>query len=166
MSTLRGLSLWQPWASLIAVGAKRVETRSWQIGYRGLLAIHATKVFQFSGSATYYDSTLGPLMREALRPLYSDYKTLPLGAIVAVADLVGCFRISRSTTYTLPGPARETMSLGVDELAFGDYTPGRFGWVLGDVQRLSEPIPCRGARGLWAVPDDVVERVRDQGVRL
>ena len=39
----RTLSLWQPWASMIAVGLKRHETRSWETSYRGLLAIHAAK---------------------------------------------------------------------------------------------------------------------------
>lgn len=32
---MKAISLWQPWASAIAVGAKRVETRSWATKYRG-----------------------------------------------------------------------------------------------------------------------------------
>lgn len=43
---MRVLPIWQPWASLVAVGAKRVETRHWAappnlIGQR--IAIYATK---------------------------------------------------------------------------------------------------------------------------
>ena len=34
---MKAPSLWQPWASAIAVGAKRVETRSWPTNYRGPL---------------------------------------------------------------------------------------------------------------------------------
>ena len=37
------LSLWQPWASLIAIGAKHIETRHWKTDYRGPIAIHAAK---------------------------------------------------------------------------------------------------------------------------
>lgn len=37
------LTLHQPWASLVAVGRKRIETRSWSTSYRGPLAIHAAK---------------------------------------------------------------------------------------------------------------------------
>ena len=37
------ISLWEPWATLMALGAKKVETRSWDTNYRGLLAIHASK---------------------------------------------------------------------------------------------------------------------------
>lgn len=37
------LSLWEPWATLMAIGAKRIETRSWSTPYRGWLAIHASE---------------------------------------------------------------------------------------------------------------------------
>ncbi|MEZ7793182.1 ASCH domain-containing protein [Niallia circulans] len=33
----------QPWATLIALGGKEFETRSWQTKYLGKLAIHAGK---------------------------------------------------------------------------------------------------------------------------
>ena len=38
---MKALTLHQPWASLIAIGAKKIETRSWATSYRGPLAIHA-----------------------------------------------------------------------------------------------------------------------------
>ncbi len=38
---MKAITLWQPWASLIAIGAKKIETRSWATKYRGPLAIHA-----------------------------------------------------------------------------------------------------------------------------
>lgn len=34
-STVKVLSLKEPWASLIAFGPKRIETRSWRTRYRG-----------------------------------------------------------------------------------------------------------------------------------
>lgn len=39
----RVLTLWQPWASLVASGTKRIETRSWQTPHRGPVIIHAAK---------------------------------------------------------------------------------------------------------------------------
>lgn len=38
---MKVLTLHQPWASLIALGVKTIETRSWSTAYRGPLAIHA-----------------------------------------------------------------------------------------------------------------------------
>lgn len=40
---MKVITLWEPWASLIAVGAKMIETRSWNTNYRGRIAIHAAK---------------------------------------------------------------------------------------------------------------------------
>lgn len=186
MTELRGLSLHQPWASLVAVGAKRVETRSWSTPYRGLLAIHATKLFPWYGLETLMegylsesgevvssgrDREVGRLMREAIGPHYRYPKFLPLGAIVAVAELI---RIVPTEHFVwtdgpllreFPTPTAQYLA-GPRERAFGDFTPGRYGWVLSDVQALTEPIPCRGAQGLWRVPEDVVERIREQGVKV
>ena len=40
---MKTLTLLQPWAMLVALEAKRIETRSWGTWYRGPLAIHADK---------------------------------------------------------------------------------------------------------------------------
>ena len=47
---MRAVSLWQPWASLIADGRKKVETRHWPMHYRGPLAIHATQRVEKEGT--------------------------------------------------------------------------------------------------------------------
>lgn len=40
---MKVVSLMQPWATLIALGEKSIETRSWATKYRGEIAIHASK---------------------------------------------------------------------------------------------------------------------------
>ncbi|MFL5577327.1 MAG: ASCH domain-containing protein [Gemmatimonadaceae bacterium] len=42
---MKALTLTQPWATLVAIGAKTIETRSWPTHYRGEVAIHAAKGF-------------------------------------------------------------------------------------------------------------------------
>lgn len=37
------ITLWQPYATLVATGIKQYETRSWPTNYRGPLLIHAAK---------------------------------------------------------------------------------------------------------------------------
>jgi hypothetical protein len=39
---------------------------------------------------------------------------------------------------------------------------GPYGWTLDDVVALPAPVPCRGAQGLWPVPDDVAALVIEQ----
>jgi activating signal cointegrator 1 len=42
---MKALSLTQPWATLVAIGAKCIETRTWHTFYTGTVAIHASKGF-------------------------------------------------------------------------------------------------------------------------
>jgi hypothetical protein len=35
------------------------------------------------------------------------------------------------------------------ERSFGDYTPGRYAWILTNIKPLPAPIPAKGALGLW-----------------
>jgi hypothetical protein len=139
VSETRALSVIQPWATLIAIGAKRVETRSWATGYRGPLAIHAAKAFPSAAR----DRCLTSPFFEALTKGRGETQALrhPLGAVIAVAELVDVRRIT--------SPEAFGYVLGANEIAFGDWTPGRYAWLLANVRPLAEPIPARGAQGLW-----------------
>lgn len=37
------ITLWDPWATLMALSAKKIETRHWKTDFRGPVAIHAAK---------------------------------------------------------------------------------------------------------------------------
>lgn len=81
---MKFLTLHQPWAALIAVGDKTIETRSWSTRYRGPLAIHAGKTKADFTEPVWQHCLAEPggaLLRDELRPL-------ALGALVAVCDLV------------------------------------------------------------------------------
>ncbi len=144
---MKTLSLTQPWASLVAVGEKRFETRSWPTRYRGLLAIHAAKNFPAWARDLSLTSTpfVDALFENGVNPVWG----LPQGAIVGVVELLDC----------LPtGAVLDQIS--TRELVFGDFSPGRYAWKLGDGVRFAEPIPCRGALGLWDTPADVEAEIR------
>ena len=38
---MKAITIWQPWATLLPLGVKLYETRSWATSYRGPIAIHA-----------------------------------------------------------------------------------------------------------------------------
>lgn len=134
MSTTKALSLTQPWATLVAIGAKRIETRSWSTNYRGPLAIHAAKGFpKWARETTYQRPFSSVMLQHDLRLV-----DLPLGAILATCTLADCV-----PTESIRG------SLSENEVAFGDYSDGRWAWVLENVQVLPEPVPAKGSLGLW-----------------
>lgn len=147
---MKALSLIQPWATLIAVGAKAIETRSWPTEYRGPIAIHASKWLGADGRIVNPDVRdcleycyLEPFCSVLTRAGIGRVRDLPSGAVVATARLVDVVR---------------TDGLDVDPLEreFGNFAPGRWAWRLDGVCRLATPIPYRGNRGLWDLPDEVL----------
>ncbi len=173
---LAGISLFQPWASLVAWGPKKVETRSWHPSRELPLtvAIHASRampscweLFNHPKDCAHYRESLKEIgcPVEFVRGMDRwrvDSAKLPRGAVLAVATLCRCVR----TNWLVKGTAASSFP-GVGELtdrerAFGDYSPGRYAWMLGDVRRLPEPVPCRGNRMLWEVPEDVVAKIEAQ----
>lgn len=127
----------QPWASLVAQGHKRIETRSWRTNYRGPIAIHAAMGMP-AGAKEF------ARLQFALERIPSP---IPCGAIVATATLMGCRR------------TEDVASQVGAELEFGDFTPGRWAWFLTDIVALPFPIPCRGHLSLWIIPPEIAERL-------
>lgn len=155
---MKAISLWQPWASLVALGEKKFETRSWYTPYRGPLAIHAARRW----TREIREIAARPIFRERLaRHGINQGVGLPLGRVVATCRLVGCHEMGgRSLAdpdlmrlYGLLDGGYELVT--VAEEAFGDWTPGRFAWRLTDVRALPSPLPFRGAQGFFEVPDSV-----------
>lgn len=127
---MKAITIIQPWATLIAIGAKRVETRSWGTRYRGPIAIHAGKKVDKDAYWDYED--------EMLRAGYILPDLLPVGSVIATATLADCVPMTREWIY-------EQSS---NELEYGFFMPGRYGWILTDVRPI-RPIPQRGYQGLW-----------------
>jgi len=129
----------QPWASLVMLGAKRWETRSWSTCYRGRIAIHAAKSFPRECRDLCYAQ---PFFAALGSPLSSD-PHLPRGCVLGIATLTDCRRVEdvRDRLFSLDEYS--------SELRFGNYSDGRSAWHLEDVEVFPEPIPARGMLGLW-----------------
>ncbi len=150
---MKALPLWQPWASLVAIEAKRIETRHWAapralIGQR--IAIHATKTDrELSVCWTEPFVRVLAAARAAGRlPAGIGGQGLPLGALIATAIIDRCDRMTTESCL-------ELLDRDPDEFAFGHHEAGRFAWVLRDVQRLPSPVPFTGRQGIFDVPDDL-----------
>lgn len=126
---MKAISLWQPFASAIPLGLKRIETRHWTTNYRGELAIHASKKDTTELRAVAY---LGGMPA----------RDLPFGYVVAIVTLVDVL-----PTELLAGALSEA------EIHFGDYRPGRFGWILHNVRPV-KPFPFKGGQGFFNIPDE------------
>ncbi len=141
---MKAISLWQPWASL--VGIKEIETRSWYTKHRGDLAIHASARFTDDYKKLCikepFKSALEKLGYRASRSVVNDKVRveLPCGNVVSISNLVECCLIRAGGLYKAPngmpvkGPESFTEFYaplpGEPERSFGDYTPGRYAWIL------------------------------------
>ena len=84
---------------------------------------------------------------------------LPKGALVAV----GMLEEFHSTGI---GIFQETPPLRLPlEEHFGDYAPERWAWRMSRIVRLESPIACAGAMGLWRLPEELAETVREEWQR-
>lgn len=140
---MKAITLWQPWASLVAGGVKTVETRSWRTSYRGPLAIHAAKRTAASDDM----KRLGVGDPDGM---------MPYGQVVAVAVLVGCVPTSAIlwvTAAELEGAdwatGNDRAAIGWRQRAYGDFGPGRWAWLLAEVSRLAVPVAAAGRQQLW-----------------
>lgn len=159
---MKAISIWEPWASLIACGAKHWETRSWPTYYRGPLLICASKGglpkreldellldwrFQ-AGLAPLVGMPIGgiPVSTAGKHCSAITHKHLQYGMAVAICRLTDC---------------KPTAKITPDEIStdkpFGDFQSGRFAWKLEDIERLPKPIPVRGKQGLFSVSNIIQE---------
>lgn len=176
------LSLWQPWASLLGLGAKRIETRSWQTPYRGPLVIHAAKAWNQECESCYLYE---PYFMEALVPLTGPQgiqfaqsavrackAKLPFGAIIAVVNLIDCCpTVDMIESPAYPSAFRKYPQLDTpQERSFGNYNPERYAWVTNHLRVLSEPLPFKGGQGLRdldpAVAAEVIRRMPHSEVSI
>lgn len=140
-SPMKALTLIQPWLWSIVDGPKRVENRKWKpwpevVGQT--IALHAGKT---------YDDEAADILREyELEP--------PARGVCIQSAIVGVARVASFVR----GEAGDPIVMP-DQMKwfFGPY-----GWLLEDVRKLREPVPCKGALALWRLPPAIEAAVLER----
>ncbi|MEO3947660.1 ASCH domain-containing protein [Gorillibacterium sp. CAU 1737] len=143
---MKAITIHQPWATLIALGEKRFETRSWPTKHRGPIAIHAGK--KVDREACEQVDIKSALDKHGLTA-----DTLPTGVVVATSRIADCLEIHIDHTgdavLLIEKAPYAWIGEGSPEFAFGWYSDGRYAWELIDIKPLMDPIPAKGQQGLW-----------------
>lgn len=137
---MKAITIWQPWATLLAYKIKRYETRGWATKYRGPMAIHAAAKPLCEILSLIPSNVLGCmrlLLRSTIKLLRLE--DLPLGKVVATAELIACHEVTPEFVE----------SLSPYERMFGDFTIGRYAWEFKDMTPLEDPVPAKGGQLLW-----------------
>lgn len=154
---MKAISLKQPWATLVGLREKGIETRKhrWQAAVGAYLAIHASKTFgPFERRIAGTEPFASALGRYGISVRSFTHTDIPTGTVVAVAH---CVAVRATDDPTLMA-VLDTGSR--DEVAFGDYSAGRWAYVLSKVWTCGDQfIHVRGQLGIWELPADVEQKV-------
>ena len=122
---MKAFTVYQPYAFAITAGLKQYETRPRKTHIRGRVAVHAAK-----GKPGLV--SMAAVLALPKAPL------LHYGAVVGTVEIVDCV------------PVEEIIpTLTEQERALGDYSAGRFAWVLKNPVAFSTPVPAKGKQGWW-----------------
>ena len=174
---MKAITLHQPWATLVALGIKTIETRSWATRHRGRVVVHAAKKLPTPRVIGDWE-VHRPGRREhywRVRPTDAPWPQppLPLGAVVATATIVDVLPMAmyvrsvdgerahdnvlsidrsifddRPTLLSVPDTDGGWRDVS-DQLPYGDFEDGRFAWMLEDIQMVTPAIHTNGRQGLW-----------------
>jgi activating signal cointegrator 1 len=135
---LNALSIYQPWASMLIIGARAYDVQHQPTFYRGEVAIFTPYDYPpWARQRALEKEFVGPLSAAGLEPW-----ALPRGVFLGLANLVDVIPIERDNVVA----GVPVCSL---ERWLGDYRAGRYAYRYERIRRLREPIGHRGRGGLF-----------------
>ena len=150
---MKAITLWQPWASLVVLGEKKIETRSYFTSVRGRIAIHAAKLTDRNMQICRESFDRPDIIKALLKHGITEFSQLPLGALVGTVDLFNCLQM----TMMNPGPHQIDMRKITDaERAMGHYEMSRYAWMLKNPVVLINPVPYRGSQGFFDIDKSII----------
>lgn len=157
MTTYPAITLWQPWATLVAEGFKVYEFRKWDPPHAFInrqIAIHAGMrpiklaeirelIYKLERGGDLARATgIGnwPACLKLLEQVLAAPKSLPFGFILCLARLGRPLRNEvLASRLQIAGPLNDSDR---DEHS-------NWGWPLTEIERLEPPVPIKGGQGFW-----------------
>ena len=127
---MKALSIKEPFASLVSLGIKKIETRSWKTNYRGEIYIHASLT----------KNKIDNERKEKLLKLLPDNYKFKEGSIICKCILKDCVYMDHEFI--------ENIKKDKIEYLCGHYEVGRYAWILSDV-KIIDNIRIKGKLGIW-----------------
>jgi hypothetical protein len=138
----KALTLKQPWAELVVLGAKWIETRPFGTDYRGPLYIHSSGHFHFSDLELCYQ------IPEFNKHIPTPHSQCRPGEIVGMAQLNDIKKMDEHLVEEF---------FQTDQRVFGEWKEGRYAWFLSHAVKFGNPIKMKGQLGPWDFDDTEFE---------
>ena len=154
-NTIKVITIYQPWATLLAHGIKQIETRPKPTTHKGLYLIHAAKKWTpaqiaiCSKEPFYHSLQLIGLEKKPWDIMF------PLGCIVGSFYVDECFKIKQdlgidNVLGKIPIIASNgNLIISFDEYSYGNFGLDRFAWIGIKHKVLKKPIPYKGGQGYY-----------------
>jgi hypothetical protein len=155
---MKALTIWQPWATLIMIGAKPYEFRSWLaprsvVGKR--IVIHAGSrpirkdevddlIERLTDPERAWSTCLNPDIALPFLRSLDRADQLPLGAGLGTA-LLGTPKVGGAIAQEFGGDAALTR--------FQNDRETNWGWPMLEIEPWETPLPMSGKQGLWNWPE-------------
>jgi hypothetical protein len=156
--SVKALTIYQPWCSLIMIGAKPFEFRKWD--YR-------SRVPEVENKRIVLHAAKRPVRREEVLDLVYRLqhkagegtgliveKALPL--LERVLTTPGCLPLSSGLGTAKIGTPRRVGDIFTGKVADSDRLDHHlYGWPLGEIESFEPIVPMRGLQGFWIWPQKV-----------
>lgn len=140
---MKVLSIKQPWASLIALGIKPIENRSWKTNFRGRIYIHASaKVVNVAPIDLLSTDQRKEVLSKYHKGVFPWFN--PVSAIIGEVDIIDCV-MNHPSIWAEKGKVVNTNGYGHTE----KYKP-IYNWVLANPVSYDNPIlNVKGKLSFW-----------------
>lgn len=168
------LSVRNPWASLIVIGLKGIENRSWTTHYRGRIAIHASsKASEIEHYRGFIDDL--PLVDddEAARQIAEflddrfdaeDPENKIQSAVIGTAEIVAVHDAG-APDFNVAQLPEESPGYEMPPWQWASPAGSRYLWVLANPVAFATPIRCHGKLNLWRLGDELERQVASETER-
>ena len=151
---MKAISILQPWAILCAMGLKHFETRSRPTKFRGEIFIHASQSQRMGLPLELHNPFLSQVYNK-WAPNAPAFSTLSFGAIIGKVNIIDCIktediRLMKDAGVPIRAHAKNIPRDWNKEMAFGDFSPGRYGYLLSEPVLFKTPISAKGQLCLWS----------------
>lgn len=125
---MKCISLKQPYAELLAIGKKTIETRGWSTKFRGIFLIHASKTVDV----------------EACKHYEIDMDRIAKGAVIGKAVIYDVKKYTNANEFDLD----KNKHLSLKKLV---SNKNMYGFLIKDAIKFDDAAPCLGRMGFFDV---------------
>jgi hypothetical protein len=151
---MKALTIWQPWATLIMIGAKPYEFRRWDYRTR-LCALEGQRIVIHAGARPVRREEVDDILarlNDRVSSLIPDKARPLLERLLGSYKCQGVVELSAALGTAVLGKPRHVASLFNSPADSDRIDHHMWAWPLTNIRVYAPPVPVKGAQGFWNFP--------------